>query len=80
MLKNPLICGETPQRERQAILGIVRSSDDIRTVCISKVGDTSIDLVEANVILPLPKLASRKMSAITHSDIIIIIIILNSTD
>ena len=53
-------------------LGIFRSSDDIRTVCSSKVGDTSIDLPEANVILPLPKLASRKMSAIpTHPDIII---------
>jgi DNA excision repair protein ERCC-3 len=64
MLKKPLICGETPQRERQAILGIVRSSDDIRTICISKVGDTSIDLPEANVIIQVSShFGSRRQEA-----------------
>jgi DNA excision repair protein ERCC-3 len=51
MLKKPLIYGETPERERQAILGTFRATDTIRTICISKVGDTSIDLPEANVII-----------------------------
>ena len=51
MLKKPLIYGETPERERQAILGTFRASDALRTICISKVGDTSIDLPEANVII-----------------------------
>jgi DNA excision repair protein ERCC-3 len=51
MLKKPMIYGLTPERERQAILGTFRASDAIRTICISKVGDTSIDLPEANVII-----------------------------
>jgi DNA excision repair protein ERCC-3 len=38
MLKRPLIYGETPERERQAILGTFRASDALRTICISKVG------------------------------------------
>lgn len=42
MLKKPLIYGETPERERQAILGTFRATDAVRTICISKVGDTSI--------------------------------------
>ena len=53
MLKRPLIYGETPERERQAILGTFRTSDAVRTICISKVGDTSIDLPEANVIIQI---------------------------
>jgi hypothetical protein len=51
MLKKPLIYGETPEWEHQAILGIFRSSDNICTICISKVGATSIDLSEVNIII-----------------------------
>ncbi len=64
MLKKPLIYGETPERERQAILGTFRASDTIRTICISKVGDTSIDLPEANVIIQVSShFGSRRQEA-----------------
>jgi DNA excision repair protein ERCC-3 len=64
MLKKPLIYGETPERERQAILGTFRTSDAIRTICISKVGDTSIDLPEANVIVQVSShFGSRRQEA-----------------
>jgi DNA excision repair protein ERCC-3 len=64
MLKRPLIFGETPERERQAILGTFRASDALRTICISKVGDTSIDLPEANVIIQVSShFGSRRQEA-----------------
>lgn len=64
MLKKPLIYGETPERERQVILGLFRSTDTIRTICISKVGDTSIDLPEANVIIQVSShFGSRRQEA-----------------
>ena len=64
MLKKPLIYGETPERERQAILGTFRASDALRTICISKVGDTSIDLPEANVIIQVSShFGSRRQEA-----------------
>jgi DNA excision repair protein ERCC-3 len=64
MLKKPLIYGETPERERQAILGTFRATDAMRTICISKVGDTSIDLPEANVIIQVSShFGSRRQEA-----------------
>ena len=93
MLKKPLIYGETPERERQAILGTFRSTEYVlfvllcrcvlvslwweilqcfirlifsalRTICISKVGDTSIDLPEANVIIQVSShFGSRRQEA-----------------
>jgi len=64
VLKKPLIYGETPERERQAILGTFRTSDVLRTICISKVGDTSIDLPEANVIIQVSShFGSRRQEA-----------------
>ena len=64
MLKRPLIYGETPERERQAILGTFRATDALRTICISKVGDTSIDLPEANVVIQVSShFGSRRQEA-----------------
>jgi DNA excision repair protein ERCC-3 len=64
MLKKPLIFGNTPERERQAILGTFRTNDALRTICISKVGDTSIDLPEANVIIQVSShFGSRRQEA-----------------
>jgi DNA excision repair protein ERCC-3 len=64
MLKKPLIYGETPEKERQAILGTFRTNDALRTICISKVGDTSIDLPEANVIIQVSShFGSRRQEA-----------------
>ncbi|KAI2503974.1 ERCC3/RAD25/XPB C-terminal helicase [Fragilaria crotonensis] len=60
----PLIFGNTPERERQAILGTFRTNDALRTICISKVGDTSIDLPEANVIIQVSShFGSRRQEA-----------------
>jgi len=64
MLKKPLIYGETPERERQAILGTFRASSAVKTICLSKVGDTSIDLPEANVIIQVSShFGSRRQEA-----------------
>jgi hypothetical protein len=49
LFKKPLVYGETPERERAAILGTFRASDANRTIYISKAGDISIDLPKANV-------------------------------
>lgn len=52
MLKRPMIYGSTPEWERRTILGLFRrDTGEVRTICLSKVGDTSIDLPEANVII-----------------------------
>jgi superfamily II DNA or RNA helicase len=50
LFKKPLVYGETPERERAAILRTFCASDANRTIYISKAGDISIDLPEANVI------------------------------
>jgi len=64
MLKKPLIYGETPERERQAILGTFRTSSALKTICISKVGDTSIDLPEANIVIQVSShFAARRQEA-----------------
>lgn len=63
-LKRACIYGETSERERQAILGTFRTDDSMRTICISKVGDTSIDLPEANVIIQVSShFGSRRQEA-----------------
>mmetsp|Transcript_15896 Transcript_15896/g.18475 ORF Transcript_15896/g.18475 Transcript_15896/m.18475 type:complete len:814 (+) Transcript_15896:287-2728(+) len=64
MLKKPFICGETPEKERQAILGLFRTTMAVQTICISKVGDTSIDLPEANVVIQVSShFGSRRQEA-----------------
>ena len=64
MLNKPLIYGETPEKERQAILGIFRSTNTVQTICISKVGDTSIDLPEANIVIQVSShFGSRRQEA-----------------
>lgn len=64
MLQKPLIYGETPEKERQAILGTFRATDFLKTICISKVGDTSIDLPEANVVVQVSShFGSRRQEA-----------------
>jgi len=64
ILKRPLIYGETPEKERQALLGLFRSTNAVQTICISKVGDTSIDLPDANVIIQVSShFGSRRQEA-----------------
>ncbi len=64
ILERPMIYGETPEKERQAILGLFRSTTSLQTICISKVGDTSIDLPEANVVIQVSShFGSRRQEA-----------------
>jgi len=63
-LKKPFIYGGTPEKERQKILGVFRSDSALSTLCLSKVGDTSIDLPEANVIIQVSShFGSRRQEA-----------------
>ncbi|CAN0413747.1 unnamed protein product [Phaeothamnion confervicola] len=47
----PFIYGETRDHERQRVLGLFRTGHVINCIGLSKVGDTSIDIPEANVII-----------------------------
>ncbi|GMH79575.1 hypothetical protein TrLO_g6257 [Triparma laevis f. longispina] len=58
-----IIHGGTPEFERQAVLRLFREGS-INTLFISKVGDTSIDLPEANVIIQIAShFGSRRQEA-----------------
>ena len=50
-LQRPFIDGATPEAERQKILNAFKTTSTVNTIIISKVGDTSIDLPEASVIV-----------------------------
>ena len=52
-LQYPSILGETSQKERLSILNRFQHSSMLNCVFISKVGDTSIDLPEASVIIQI---------------------------
>lgn len=46
-----MIHGGTSEHERQEVLAKFRNDDSVRTIFLSSVGDTSIDIPEANVII-----------------------------
>lgn len=50
-LRVPYICGEVSERERQNIISHFRDGNEINTIVFSRVGDTSIDIPNANVII-----------------------------
>ena len=52
-LKKPFINGSTNQLERMNILNHFKKYDKINTIFISKIGDTSIDLPAANVVIQI---------------------------
>ena len=63
-LKRPFINGKTNQLERMNILSYFQKYDDINTIFVSKIGDTSIDLPSANVIIQISShFGSRKQEA-----------------
>lgn len=51
LLQVPYIYGATPESERARILGTFRVNPLVNCIGLSKVGDTSIDIPEANVII-----------------------------
>ena len=52
-LKRPFINGSVSQNERMNILSYFQKYDEIKTIFLSKIGDTSIDLPSANVIIQI---------------------------
>ncbi|XP_019854476.1 PREDICTED: TFIIH basal transcription factor complex helicase XPB subunit-like [Amphimedon queenslandica] len=50
-LDRPFIDGQTPQKERMKILKNFRHNPQVNTIFISKVGDNSFDLPDANVLI-----------------------------
>ena len=67
LLGRPVVCGRTGERERIAILERLKApkeNEEARTVFISRVGDTSIDLPNVNVIIQISShFASRRQEA-----------------
>ncbi|KAL6177286.1 hypothetical protein ACLB2K_048812 [Fragaria x ananassa] len=63
-LRKPMIYGATSHVERTKILEAFKTSKDVNTVFLSKVGDNSIDIPEANVIIQISSHAgSRRQEA-----------------
>ena len=63
-LRVPFICGEVSHRERSEWLYQFKKRSTRNTIILSKVGDTSIDLPEANVIIQISSHAgSRRQEA-----------------
>ena len=50
-LQIPMIHGKVGERERQNIISHFRDGTEINTIIFSRVGDTSIDIPNANVII-----------------------------
>lgn len=63
-LRRPMIYGATSHVERTKILEAFKTSREVNTVFLSKVGDNSIDIPEANVIIQISSHAgSRRQEA-----------------
>lgn len=63
-LGKPFIYGSTPQQERMNILQNFQYNDQINTIFLSKVGDTSIDLPEATCLIQISShYGSRRQEA-----------------
>ncbi|TVU35469.1 hypothetical protein EJB05_17360 [Eragrostis curvula] len=63
-LRKPMIYGATSHAERTRILYQFKNSPDVNTIFLSKVGDNSIDIPEANVIIQISSHAgSRRQEA-----------------
>ncbi|KAJ4787871.1 DNA repair helicase XPB1 [Rhynchospora pubera] len=63
-LRKPMIYGATSHNERTRILHAFKNSPDVNTIFLSKVGDNSIDIPEANVIIRISSHAgSRRQEA-----------------
>ncbi|KAK6777657.1 hypothetical protein RDI58_024375 [Solanum bulbocastanum] len=63
-LRKPMIYGCTSHVERMKILEAFRTNPEVNTIFLSKVGDNSIDIPEANVIIQISSHAgSRRQEA-----------------
>ena len=63
-LKRPFLYGDTSHGERSRVLQAFKNSSSVNTILLSKVGDNSIDIPEANVIIQISSHAgSRRQEA-----------------
>lgn len=63
-LGKPFIYGSTPQQERMNILQNFQYNEEVNTIFLSKVGDTSIDLPEATCLIQISShYGSRRQEA-----------------
>lgn len=63
-LGKPFIYGSTPQQERMTILQNFQHNEQVNTIFLSKVGDTSIDLPEATCLIQISShYGSRRQEA-----------------
>jgi DNA excision repair protein ERCC-3 len=63
-LNKPFIYGDTPQAERLRILDNFQHNENINTVFLSKIGDTSLDLPEATCLIQISShYGSRRQEA-----------------
>ncbi|EAN80572.1 DNA repair helicase and transcription factor protein, putative [Trypanosoma brucei brucei TREU927] len=51
LLGAPVVCGDTPHRERLMIFSDFQSTSKVNVVCLSRVGDVSVNLPSANVVV-----------------------------
>ncbi|KAH3757657.1 transcription factor IIH subunit [Pelomyxa schiedti] len=64
MLQRPFIYGPTSNQERLAVLEAFKNTSKIKSIFISRVGDNSIDLPEANVVIQISShFGSRRQEA-----------------
>lgn len=67
LLKIPYIYGQTSQQERSNILNSFRTHPVFNCIGLSKVGDTALDIPEANVIIQaMTSLSLHPFSPFTH--------------
>jgi DNA excision repair protein ERCC-3 len=63
-LRKAFIYGETPQQERMSILENFQLNDQVNTIFLSKIGDTSLDLPEATCLIQISShYGSRRQEA-----------------
>lgn len=63
-MKKPFIYGGTSHKERTLVLSQFKRTSNINTVFLSKVGDNSLDIPEANVLIQISSHAgSRRQEA-----------------
>lgn len=63
-LTKPFIYGDTPQKERENVLQNFQQNESVRTILLSKIGDTSLDLPEATCLIQISShYGSRRQEA-----------------
>lgn len=51
MLNAPVVCGSTPLKDRIMIFSDFQTTNKVNIICISRVGDVSVNLPSANVVI-----------------------------